>query len=33
MPVFTQGDEAKATAIETAFKTLEPFLEHVESVL
>ena len=33
MPVFTQGDEAKAAAIETAFKTLEPFLEHVEGVL
>ena len=33
MPVFTQGEDAKAAAIDTAFKTLEPFLDHVEGVL
>ena len=32
-PVFAQGDDAKAAAIETCFKTLEPFLVHIESVL
>ena len=33
MPVFTQGEEAKAAAIETAFTTVNTFLTHVESVL
>jgi hypothetical protein len=33
MPVFTQGEEAKAAAIETAFTAVDTFLAHVESVL
>jgi hypothetical protein len=33
MPVITHDEKAKAAVIETAFKTVDPFLDQIEGVL